>query len=312
MLPRPVGAGKAVARLGAVAFGCFAVLGCALALAGMLTERTLPSSTFAPFGGWQLNALAISLAIVLFALLIASVVALRRRYRRLRGRTPHRRAVVVAAFLPGAFLGGLAGNPMASVVSWVSLHTADASHARIEERQLLTEYGTAPPVHATGNAAPSGAIADRILQTSDLGPGWYSQQRPNPAEATTSTAAKRLGATEAVRMQLNQAHWTGAAWLPQHLLLENVLRFRSAQGARRYLADLVSEKITAPVAVTAGTTTAIVYEGDLRDAAWRSANFVVGADLFSLRISVDASGTPTATAFSALVTRTLHRATSGR
>ena len=309
MLPPPTSAGTALTRLAAVSFGFFAALGAGLALAGILVERTLPSSSFARFGGWQLNALATGFAIMLSTVLLVAAAALRRGYRRLRGQSPHRRAVVLAAFLPGAFLGSLVGNPLSAAIGWTSNHTADATHARVEARQLLAEDGTSPPVHATGSAAAPAALSARMVQRSDLGTNWYSQMRPNPAETTISPLAAMLGATEAVRTTLNQAHWTGAAWLPQHVVIEGLLRFTSAPGAGSYLVTFLTKQAAAPV--TIGNVT--VYESGLGStSSWRWANFVVGTDFFTLSMNVTSDGTPTAKDFAALVNTAVRRATTGR
>jgi hypothetical protein len=307
VLPTPPTPAGALIRLAAASLAFFAALGAGLALAGILVERTLPSSTFAPFGGWQLNTLATLFAVVLSAVLLVAAVALGRRYRRLRGRTPHRRAVVLAAFLPGAFLGSFVGNPMSAAVVWASNHTATATHARVEARHLLAEDGKAPPVRDTGRAAAPAALAARMVQRSDLGTGWYSQVRPDPAETTLSPTAAGLGATQAVRTTLNQAHWTGAAWLPQHLVLEGLLRFTSPAGARYYLVNVFTKEAAVPVHM--GDVT--VYEGGLGNASsWRWANFVVGSDVFTLSINVQSDGTPTPTDFAALVSKAVRRATN--
>ncbi len=306
MVPRPGNARKALIRLGAIAFGFFAVLGSGLALAGMFAERTLPDATFAPFSGWQLYALTSVFGITLLALLVISVVALARRYRGLRGQTPHRRAVVLAALVPGAFLGGLVGNPMASAVSWASNQTMAAHHARIAARQLLAEDGKAPPVLVTGAAAPE-ALAARLVQRSDLGPHWYDRQRPNPSEAAVSPTAYRFGALQAIRAQFDQAHWTGIAWLPQHVIVENMLRFRSAAAARRYFANVFVKPATTLVQV--GSVT--VYEGGLGSkSALRTAEFPVGTDLFATSINVMSDGTPTTQDFAAIVSAAVGRATA--
>jgi hypothetical protein len=271
-----------------------------------MVERTLPSSTYAIFGGWQLNAMAIGFAAALLVPLVKTVIALVRGYRNLRGRTPHRRAVVLAAFVPGLFLGGLAGNPMSAAISWASNQTADAGHARLTARQLLAEYGKTPPVHTTGKPAAPAALAALLLRTSDLGRGWYSQQQPNPAETPISRLARRSGATAAVRATLNQAHWTGNAWLPQHLVVEGLLRFPSPDAAGRYRNSVLAKHATT-ITTVGGLP---VYETGLGEkSAWRSASFIAGADLFTLTVNVDASGTPAVAAFDALVAKAVARAT---
>jgi hypothetical protein len=308
ILPTPATPAGALIRLASVSLGFFAALGAGLALAGILVERTLPSSTFAGFGGWQLNTLATGLAVILSAVLLLAATKMARSYRRLRGRTPHRRAVVLAAFLPGALLGSFVGNPMSAAVVWASNHTADATHARIEARQLLAEGGKAPPVRSTGQPAPPATVAALMVQRSDLGPSWYSQLRPNPTESTISAPAKRLGATRAVRTTLNQAHWTGAAWLPQHVFLEGLLRFTSAANARHYLRTYLVRAGAAPIRVGAVP----VYEtGVTNTASWRTADFVVGTDVFTLSINVMSDGTPSTKDFAALVTTSVQRATAG-
>jgi hypothetical protein len=306
VLPTPA---NSLVRLAAVSLGFFVALGAGLALAGILVERTLPSSTFAGFGGWQLNALAAAFAVVLSACLLMAAAALRRRYRGLRGLTPHRRVVVLAAFLPGAFLGSFVGDPMSAAVVWASNHTADATHARVQARQLLAVDGKAPPMQATGDEAAPAALAARMVQRSDLGTGWYSQRNPNPSEAKVSPTAGQFGASQAVRTTLNQAHWTGTAWLPQHVVIEGLLRFDRASAARYYLLTFLTPEPVTPV--RAGSVT--VYEGGLGDtSSWRSANFLVGADLFTLSINVMAGGTPTPNAFATLVDAAVRRATTGR
>ncbi len=296
-------------RLAAASLVFFVALGAGLALAGILVERTLPSSTFARFGGWQLNALATAFAVVLSAWLLVAAASLRRRYRGIQGLTPHRRVVVLAAFVPGAFLGSFVGHPLSAAVVWASNHTADATRARVQARRLLTVDGNAPPIRRTGEAPAPAASAARMVQRSDLGTGWFSELDPNPSEAMVSSMAEQLSASQAIRTTLNQARWTGDAWLPHHVVSEGLLRFGTARAARYYLLTfLTPEPVTA---IRVGDVT--VYEGGLGDtSSRRSANFLVGADLFTLTINVMSDGTPTDKAFTGLVDTAVRRATTGR
>ena len=293
MLPTPTSPtepANPLIRLAVASLVLFVALGAVLALTGILVERTLPSSTFATFGGWQLNALATAFTVALSAWLLVAAAALRRRYRGLSGLTPHRRVVVLAAFVPGAFLGSFAGDPMSAAVVWASNHTAAATHARVQARQLLAVDGQAPPIQATGKAPASAALVARLVQRSDLGTGWFSQLNPNPAEATVISMAGQLGASEAVRTTLNQARWSGNAWLPQHVVSEGLLRFAAARAARYYLLTFLTPE---PVMLVRDGTVS-VYEWGLGDtSSWRSANFLVGADLFTLSINVMSDGTQT-------------------
>jgi hypothetical protein len=95
-----------------------------------------------------------------------------------------------------------------------------------------------------------------------------------------------FGATLAAAAKFQQAHWTGNAWLPQQQVLESMVRFRTATGARRYLSSIPAQP-TAPA---------------------RCAEFLVGSDVFSLSIGVTASGAPTTAEFNALVAKALQRA----
>ncbi len=313
MLPTPTSPtepANPLIRLAVASLVLFVALGAVLALTGILVERTLPSSTFATFGGWQLNALATAFTVALSAWLLVAAAALRRRYRGLSGLTPHRRVVVLAAFVPGAFLGSFAGDPMSAAVVWASNHTAAATHARVQARQLLAVDGQAPPIQATGKAPASAALVARLVQRSDLGTGWFSQLNPNPAEATVISMAGQLGASEAVRTTLNQARWSGNAWLPQHVVSEGLLRFAAARAAR-YLPAHLPHAGDPSMLVRDGTVS--VYEWGLGDtSSWRSANFLVGADLFTLSINVMSDGTPNPEAFNALVDTAVRRATTGR
>jgi hypothetical protein len=272
----------------------------------MFAERTLPDSSFAPFGGWQIYAMAAGFGFVLVTLLVGSAGAVRRRYRALGVRTPHRRTVLIAAFLPGAFLGALLGDPMASAVSWASNHTAAAHHARSERSRLLAEGRKGPPAPATGGAAAAQAIAALLLQPSDLGDGWYEGQQPMASEAPVRATEGMYGATLAIQTRLQQAQWTGAAWLPRHVIGEELLRFRSVDDGGRYLRTIADRSSSLVDGVS-------VYERGLSTSApSRSAEFLVGADLFSITIDVTTAGTPTPSDFAALVDKAVQRATDGR
>ena len=228
MLPTPAGpadAAGALIRLAAASLVFFIALGAGLALAGILVERTVAVLDLCQLRRLAAERLGDRFAVVLSACLLVAAAALRRRYRGLRGLHPApscgRPRGVRARRVPGSFVG----DPMSAAVVWASNHTAAAAHARVQARQLLAVDGKAPPVHATGKAPAPAALAARMVQRSDLGAGWFSELRPNPREATVSSMAGQFGASEAVRTTLNQARWTGNAWLPQHVVSEGLLRF---------------------------------------------------------------------------------------
>ena len=293
-----------LARLAGAALCAFTTLGCVLALGGMLAERSMPNATFAPFGGWQLEAMAAGFGFVLLALLVATIRALRRRYRGLGEQTPYRKCVLLAVFLPGVFVGALLGNPMSAAISWASNLTASAHRAHSAASRLLAEDGKGPAAPATGKPAAAPAVSARLLRAADLGAGWYTAQRPSASEAAVTPTQGMYGATLAARATFQQARWTGAAWLPKHVSAETLLRFRSAADLRRYVEAEPDGSFT--TSLIGGMT--VRERGLGASAPSRSAEFAVGADLFSVTIDVNTAGSPTPEGFAALVEKAVRQA----
>lgn len=130
VLPRQPDASRQPLWLAAAATISFTATTALVGFLGLLLLRTSVASLFAPFGGWQLYVVEVALALPIMAVGAVAGRAVVRRYRDLRGRTPYRRAVVMAALLPGLLAGGLALTPMRAAFSWASEHTAEATTAR--------------------------------------------------------------------------------------------------------------------------------------------------------------------------------------
>jgi hypothetical protein len=302
-LPRPAKVSGVLVRLGMACICAFAAVGAGYELVRMLIERTEPPSDFAYFGGWQLDAMAAALGAAVLALLVVSSVTGVRTFHRLRGVTPNRRVVVWAALLPGLFLGGLAGLPMRSAISWSSDHTAAAKHAYAEFRQMDPRNPSTPPMlfPILGTAAPA-AIASHLLHPADLGIGWYDGGRPNPSQ---SLAASWLGQTLAARSQLNQWHWTGRIWSPGDLASEVLDRFSTPEAAQHYLAVWGRD---ASSRVNVAGTTVFEHDSNVARVISHTATFRVGNDVYTL----DMTGTSGAAEFNAVVAKAVRRATTGR
>lgn len=300
-LPR-TGVDGALIRLGVCAIGVFAAVGGGYELVRLLIERTSEFSIFAMFGGWQLDVMAAGLGLLLLALLVVSAIALVHIYRGLRGRTPHRRAVVLAALLPGLFLGGLAVSPLRSAISWASDHTAAAQKANAEFQQMMPTNPKAPPIlFPSGGAAAAPALAARLLHPSDLGAGWYDAVRPNPSELSGSVP----GQTLSVRSNLTQWHWTGTIWSPGDIGVEGLRRFGTSEAAQRYLAVARRDATTQLRIGSALVSEHVLKSGSVEG---REATFVVGADVFTLIID----GTSSQQDFETALSTAVRRATTGR
>lgn len=301
--PRPVKVSGALVRLGVAGLCVFGALGGAFAFAGVLIDRLEPFGSYAPYGGWQVDATAAAFGAMLLTLLLFSDRALRRRYRDLRPQTRHGRAVIMAVVLPGLYLGGFAGYPVHSAISWASKQTSDAHRA-------IADYRKAPPILPLGIGDPaSPALAARVLQPSDLGAGWYDGERPNPSVVSGGLQGQPLS----VRSTLSQWHWTGAMWSPGNLLLESLRRFATPATAQAYLAKFGEQPKGVPGPRLGPVThvrvgTVLVYEDqEVGSIRLRGAAFVVGADEFS----VTSSNVPAAD-FATLVKAAVDKATTGR
>jgi hypothetical protein len=303
------GVDAALIRLALAAIGVFSAVGGGYELVRLMTDRNSPSSLFAIFGGWQVDAMAAVLGLLLLALLVICAIVLLRRYRGLQGRTPHRRAVVLAALLPGLFIGTLFSSPMRSAVSWASDHTASAHQAMAEFRQFEPTNPKAPPTLGLAGAAAPAALADHLLHASDLGTGWYDGVHPNPSELSGGLQ----GQTLSVRSNLSQWHWTGTMWAPGSLLLESLRRFATPAAADSYLSPYREQPKNIPGPSFGPTTqlrvgNVLVYEHTTQTAVkqLRSATFAVGTDVFT--VDMDA----TASDYAALIPKAVRRATTGR
>jgi hypothetical protein len=293
---------ESLIRLGLCATGAFAAVGAGYELVRLLIERTSESSIFAMFGGWQLDVMAAGLGALVLGFLVVSAIAIVRIYRALRGKTPHRRAVVMAALLPGLFIGGgLAGSPLRSAISWASDHTATAQKARAEFQAILPTNPEAPPILFPGVGTPaSPAIAARLLHGVDLGAGWYDGQRTNPSERPGSLQGETLSA----RSSLTQWHWTGTMWSPGDIVSESLMRFSTFKAAQQYFAIATRDATTPSRIAGVPLFEHVVATGSVKS---RAATFVVGTDVFSL-ISI---GTESDQEFNVALPAAVRRATAG-
>lgn len=222
-------------RLGLLAAAMFAAVAAAVGYVGLILERRNGFSSFAQFSGWQLHVVEAVLALVVLGVGVSAAWMSVPRYRRLRDRTPHRRAVVLAALLPGLLAGGLAVAPMRAAFSWASDHTAAAASARHKVEAWLRNYHKAPPVLPSFSASAPTALAARVLRPSDLGAGWYDGTKPNPTVARVRNDASATGEVAAARAIVTQQHWTGQVWSLDHLILESEMQFVSTSAATDYL-----------------------------------------------------------------------------
>ncbi len=310
-LPGPVKVNGPLMRLGIAALCAFTALGggCALAL-GMSSRNDYASpSFFAPFGGWQVDAVVAAFAAGLLAVFLVAAVTVRRTYRVLRARTAHAREVVFVALLPGLFFGGLLWAPMGSAVSWASRQTAAGRAAEAEFRQMLTTDRAHPPTLSWGRTAAEPSLAARMLHPADLGGGWYDGERPNPSEASGGVQGELLS----VRSNIGRWHWTGEMWSPDNLVTESLRRFATPAAAQAYLAKFgqqpkgVPGPRLGPVTLVRVGTVLVSEDQEVTSIHRRGAAFVAGADEFF----VISSNVPAAD-FAALVKAAVDRATTGR
>ena len=298
---RPSAVSGSLTRLAIAALCAFVPLGGSYELVRMLVERTEPASLFAMFGGWQLNAMAAGLGVALLALLVVSLVVSVRMYRGLRGQTRHRRVVVMAALLPGIFLGTLLNGPMRSAIGWASDHTATAQRMNAAIRQMMPTNPASPPVMSFGGTPASPVLAARLLQRADLGPGWYDTERPNPSGISDSPAGPVTGAGT----RLSQWHWDGRMWAAGELASEQMYVLTSAADVQRQL-TFARRSATSTVRIGG----AAVYEHDVNMASVqsRAASFALGNEVFTLNVT----GTSGTAEFNAIVAKAVQRATTGR
>jgi len=282
-------------RLAVCAVGVLASVVAMAAYVPFVLEQRSEWDTSVPYHGWQVTAVDVALAVILLALLVVSARTLVRSYRRLRGRTPHRRLMVLLAILPGLFGGAALMLPADPIASWASNHTAEAAHWRIVARQAAINYRKSPPSFATGHQPAPPAVASHLLSVALLGKGWYAAQTPSPALSPVTSFSPH-GAILRARALLTQQHWTGAIWSDDALVSESLVELSTTSEAA---ADLASWMHPAdPCGCTApcgcGTTTpapkwsSIEVDGvtvrtgfNARDIAFR-----IGNDVYTMVIGV--------------------------
>jgi len=220
-------------RLGTWVLLGMAALAAGIALVGLITKQSDPFLADVPFTGWQTNAADGVLAALVLAGLILSARGERRWWRLLRDRTQHRRAVVLAAVLPGLFGGSLLAQPMHDAIDWSARHTAAAAKAQAHYRTLLVDYRKRPPKLPFSDAPATPALADRMLRAADLGVSWYLDAGNGPTRFRV--LRPDLAARDGARTVLSQQHWQGGQWQLDALVLEAQFEFGSPAAATNYV-----------------------------------------------------------------------------
>ena len=280
-------------RLSAAALAFSAVVGAAVQYGRHLVS---PPDTFPfiDFPGWQVTTMKAVLGVAVALLGLVAAAWLRRSYRALRGRTPHRRAIALAAVLPGLLVGAAVGLPADPLLSWASEYTASASAARAQWTQMQHDlrYAPAPaPMHYP--AAPP-EMAGALLRPADLGADWYPSTRPDPTEQRIPVGA--AGAMQSARSWLTQAHRNGQGWVLGLGVFETETRFGSSAQASHYARVLASGRHACPCDDRPGP----VVRGRIRHAdVWSASNsthlwsvFVADDRVFEVVVLSDQAPTP--------------------
>lgn len=286
--------------------GAVVAAGAVIVLSG---ELVFDSLNVTPFRGWQVYATMTGLAILVTLVGVVAIRLLVRTFRRLRDRTPHRRAVITAAVLPGIWIGGFVLSPMTSAVSWAADHTSDAAAAQRQLDGMFLDSPVRPPLFPSDHPAADGATAARLLHATDLGAGWWDADTPNPVALKPPTIATL--ATGAARTVLSEQHRVSGAWHVDRMIMESETGFRTTDDARRYVLDaqrLSPPSDTSPVNRINRTLGGVqVWETSSKSGL--TARFVVGATAFSL--TTDVHSTDQAT-YDRILTRAITRATTAR
>lgn len=227
-------------RLTTAALAFLAAVGAATQYAGVLLEANSEFSFTAPFQGWQLWAVEGALGLVVAAAVFFAFRWLRRTYRALAERTPHRRAIVMAAVLPGLFVGGTVGLPFEPLLGWASNHTATATAWRTHSMAERQAWLQSPTTTVNAKLAPW-FLAEPLLRPADLGPGWYDTTRPNPVQNSLPATIARRGGVDQARVWLTQAQRSGGGWSIGLMLAENETRFDTREHAVQYLHAAVND-----------------------------------------------------------------------
>jgi hypothetical protein len=282
-------------RLAIVAAAAAVTLGAAAGYGVLLVVQTLADfSDVLPFNGWQVWVVGGVLAAVILAALAVSWRLSRRRYRDVRDRSPHARAVVTAV-VPALVLGGLIGNSVGPVLTWASDHTSAAAAARHEVvvwRNALQRGPLAAPTRFS--PAPS-SMAAQLLSPHDLGADWYAGLQTNPTTRALAQADVRAGAVARAASWLTEQHRNGTLngltmWSLDMSVLESVTRMRTHAEALGYLPVVWRENrpCSCPTGASETRTTIHgipVWESVSPGASVRSvwAVFVVNNRLFTVR-----------------------------
>lgn len=225
--------GRELVRLSATAVVLLASLVAVGAYVPFLAQQGSAWDASVPYGGWQVVVADAFFGVAILALLVVSARATLANFRRLRGRTPHRRLMFLIALLPGLFAGGALTLPADPIVTWASNHTAEAAHWRALARQHAINYRKAPPSFATGNPTAPTRLAARLLTTELLGQGWYDISRPNPA--SRPVVPRWPGVIDQTRSSLTQQHWNGSTWSGDAFLIETMTEFHTVAEAETFL-----------------------------------------------------------------------------
>ena len=219
-------------RLWLTSAGVLASVLASLGAVSVLLAQRSEFSDIAPFGGWQVDAADSLVAAIALGIGVWSVRGLVRTFRRLSGRTSHRRLMILLAVLPGLGVGvGLAAT-QSMVVKWASHHTAAAAHERAALKQWLIDYRKSPLAAPSHDPAAPPQVAIRMLTTGVLGTGWYDMVRPNPVMRRVDIVGAPAGEVSYVASWLTRQHWAGSSWSLDQTVMESMATFSSRSAAR--------------------------------------------------------------------------------
>jgi len=276
-------------------------------LTGLMIERAQEFTKVAPFGGWQLYALVAAIGAACLAVLVTAVRLTRRQFRSVRGRTRYDRVAVMAAIVPGLLLGVGGASTVRPALNWASDHTRSAANERAIENKLAAEYRAGPPTVSFHGVSASDPRLARLLDPRELGPDWSARYEAGMIAGPLPTP----GETSSVRAVLHEQHWSGNAWRTDMIVMEEIMTFRSAQDASRYLASCVDHREPASITtrVVAGVQVNLETVHRAGYAVYRHAEFAHGR--YAVLLYPFANFTPTATTsrFPALLHGAVVRAT---
>jgi hypothetical protein len=211
----------------------------AVVAAGRVAWLLLHQSTMNfrwPFGGWQVNVAKALIGLTILAGAVGAAVTTAKLRRTLAGRTPHARAVMLAALLPGLLIGAQVLGPINSTLGWASDHSSQAAALRAQLRQQYIHDLTAPPQVPSVFPAASPALAGRLLTSATLGRHWYAIGSPPAQQVPLATTLAKQGALQTGSTAFTESRRGPTGWISSLFLIEHVTTFGTAAQASRYAA----------------------------------------------------------------------------